>query len=436
MLNKTLTGVEIALSAKGLRNLPKNVYENDFTFIVDKSCYHCPSFLASFLSPRICRLQMKDPTLREFHIETDDPTDLFETILEVCYGSSFRVCENISFFKSIFCELGNRELYEQLFGQFSDDLTILNVVDRLEFLFSTNESCEREIEFCSSHFYEIDSKTISSLSFELISSIISNSSIRLKDEESLYELISFRQNEDSQFSSLYSHIRFEYLSTTSMSSFIQLITNSFDFLTFPIWCSLCSRLSLSVLIDCSNDRFFDEYSSVVCPFQPPLNLDGLISYLTKRFGGHVIDRDIVSITASSFHHSQSYPIRNIANLQDQSIFHSSNEANAWICYDFKDRRIKVIHYSIRARCDYDGYYLRSWTLEGSKDGLSWVKIDDRTNDTSLNYLGVISTFSISSDFQNEFRMIRLRMTGKDSSGTNHIVVSAIEFFGVLKELKQ
>jgi hypothetical protein len=60
------TGVEISLSAKGFRNLPRNVYENDFTFIVGESRYYCPSFIAAFLSPRICNLQMKDPTLREF----------------------------------------------------------------------------------------------------------------------------------------------------------------------------------------------------------------------------------------------------------------------------------------------------------------------------------------------------------------------------------
>jgi hypothetical protein len=145
MSNTTLSGVELTLSAKGLGNLPKNVYENDFTFIVGESHYHCPSFLASFLSPRICHLQKKDPTLREFSIETKDPTYLFEKLLEVCYGSSFRVCENVPFFKSIFCELSNRELYEQIYGKSSDDLTILNV-DRLQFLFSANESCEREIE--------------------------------------------------------------------------------------------------------------------------------------------------------------------------------------------------------------------------------------------------------------------------------------------------
>jgi hypothetical protein len=45
------TGVEISLSAKGFRNLPRNVYQNDFAFIVGQNRYYCPSFIASLLSP-------------------------------------------------------------------------------------------------------------------------------------------------------------------------------------------------------------------------------------------------------------------------------------------------------------------------------------------------------------------------------------------------
>jgi hypothetical protein len=98
-------------------------------------------------------------------------------------------------------------------------------------------------------------------------------------------------------------------------------------------------------------------------------------------------------------------------------------------------QIKVTHYSIRNRRDYDGSHLRSWTLEGSQDGLIWVKIDDRMNDTSLNSQGAISSFSISEEFQSEFRMIRLRQTEENSYAGDNLVVNAIEFFGVLKEPK-
>jgi hypothetical protein len=304
-----------------------------------------------------------------------------------------------------------------------------------------NESCEREIEFCSSHFYEIDLESIFSIPFDIISNILSKESLQMKDEESLYEIISSKskskQNEDSQFFSLFSYVRFEYLSTKSMKSFIEMINASFDFLTFPIWRSLCHRLSLSVSIDFSNDGFYDQFSSVVCRFDPNSNSkqDGIISYLAKRFGGHVIDRNIVSITASSIADPQSYPLRHVADFENQSCFATKDEANSWICYDFKDIQIKVTHYSIRSRRDANAHHLRFWTLEGSKDGLKWVKIDDRQNDTSLNSQGAISVFSLSESFQEAFRMIRVRQTGKSSSNSDYLIVNTIDFFGVLKEAK-
>jgi hypothetical protein len=98
-------------------------------------------------------------------------------------------------------------------------------------------------------------------------------------------------------------------------------------------------------------------------------------------------------------------------------------------------QIKVTHYSIRSARDGSHNHLRFWTLEGSTDGLKWVKIDDRQNDTSLNSQGAISVFSISESFENKFRMIRLQQTEKNSSGNFQLVVNAIEFFGVLTEPK-
>jgi E3 ubiquitin-protein ligase HECTD1 len=99
-------------------------------------------------------------------------------------------------------------------------------------------------------------------------------------------------------------------------------------------------------------------------------------------------------------------------------------------------RIKLTHYSIRTRRDYNGHHLRDWILEGSNDGLSWVELDRRRNDTSLNSQGGIATFSISNGSEEEFQQIRLCQTGKNSSGYDHLVLNAIEFFGVVKSRKQ
>jgi hypothetical protein len=317
--------------------------------------------------------------------------------------------------KSILIEFENRELYDQLFLNIEKDLTISNVLNRLEFLFSANESCELEIEFCSSHFSEFESKDLFSLSFEIISSIISKPSIQLQDEESLFELISNRYKTDSRFFSLFEFVQFECLSGQSIQSFIELMTKSFDLFTFSIWCSLSRCLS--------NDQ-------LICSVGETSNLDGIISTLTKRFG-----ENAVSISASGEGYPASNSLRQVIDFENQCHFYTKNEANSWICYDFETRRIKVTAYSIRSRCDGNWTQLRFWVLEGSNDGVNWVGIDDRKNDSSLKSAGAVVTFKVEEEFQKEFQKIRIRQTGKNSGNNDHIVVSGIEFFGVLKGVK-
>jgi hypothetical protein len=137
----------------------------------------------------------------DLSLEAEDQTNAFEPMLHIYDGSSYRTCKNIWFFKSIFVELGNWELYEQLHRHCWEDLTGLNVHNRVEFLFSSNESrgYEYEIEFCSSQLHEIERNRSCFLLIASIASMISNSSLRFKADESLYEMISVSETEDSQF---------------------------------------------------------------------------------------------------------------------------------------------------------------------------------------------------------------------------------------------
>jgi hypothetical protein len=96
-----------------------------------------------------------------------------------------------------FDELWNRELCEEILGRFESDLTIFNAIDRIKFFNSMNESCECDNEILFT-FLWIDLKSIFSMPFEMILNIISNESLQLKDYESLYEMISSTQTEDSR----------------------------------------------------------------------------------------------------------------------------------------------------------------------------------------------------------------------------------------------
>jgi hypothetical protein len=185
--------IKVALSANGLVNVPRNVYKNDFTFIVGDSRYECPSVFAAFISPRIGSLQRNDATIDEFEIETKDPRHYFSHIVDLCSGLTISIdfanSEVVRFLVEICGELRNRELYEKIFGGIESELTISNVFDRLRFLDGIGENCETELSFCSSHLFEIDKSVICSLPFDLFSGIVSDVSIQLKDEDSFYGMI-------------------------------------------------------------------------------------------------------------------------------------------------------------------------------------------------------------------------------------------------------
>jgi hypothetical protein len=67
------------------------------------------------------------------------------------------------------------------------------------------------------------------------------------------------------------------------------------------------------------------------------------------------------------------------------------------------------------------------------DGQSWLEFDRRENNTALNSQGAVATFSISRS--SEIQMIRLRQLSPNSTANNHLVVNALELFGVVVEPK-
>jgi hypothetical protein len=339
--------------------------------------------------------------------------------------------------KQISIELGNRELYEAITVNLSDESRVENVISRLRLEFDLGSDREREIAFCSSHFYEVEAEDLRSLPFELFSRIISDKSIRLKDEDSFYSIIHSRICDDSAFFSLLEYVRFEYLSSAAIQSFIELTNESLDRMTVGLWEAICRRFSFPISPEFSLHRFvdaqLDPFDSGVCPFSSSSPMDGIISRLTREHGGHILDSGLISITASGIGNAEDCPLRNLATVGNDRLFYTADAVNSWICYDFKEMRLTLTHYSIRTRCDCDGYHLRCWSLAGSMDGSSWTELDRREDDRTLNGKGTIGTFSIGASEGNgaEFRMIRLQQTGLNSTRHNHLALTAMEFFGVV-----
>jgi len=70
-------------------------------------------------------------------------------------------------------------------------------------------------------------------------------------------------------------------------------------------------------------------------------------------------------------------------------------------------------------------------VEGSSDGAVWIQVDRRENSGDLNDSRMTRTFGIAG--AGEWRMIRMRQTGKNQSRGGALAYSAFEVFGDLIE---
>jgi hypothetical protein len=105
---------------------------NDFDIIVGTIHYHCPWHAACFISPRICQEMLTDGSFCEFHIEIEDPNNLFKIVLSLASGESLSVTSNNRcFYESVFTELGNAEVIVSILKQFDENLTISTVIDKV-----------------------------------------------------------------------------------------------------------------------------------------------------------------------------------------------------------------------------------------------------------------------------------------------------------------
>jgi hypothetical protein len=156
------------------------------------------------------------------------------------------------------------------------------------------------------------------------------------------------------------------------------------------------------------------------------SLDGIISYLTKKHGGNVQEKGIVTMTSKSDWNDPDYALKNVADLTSDSRFYSKNKPGQWVCWDFREIRVRPTHYTIWA------LWLKSWVVDGSLDGSSWTEIDRKTgSENPYALFGNIASFAVSQTA--EFRFIRLTQTDKAYSCDDLLRLYAVEFFGTLSE---
>jgi hypothetical protein len=413
----------ISLSSKGLANIPED--EQNFEFILIDHSYRCSRFVAAFLSPRVSSLWLGDPTVSCLTLPLSDPDCYFEAILSLGRGAELAVTEqNLRFLISACVELDNNELLHTIFYDFQGEWTFETVLPRLILLHSENCEYESEMDFIASHFHLITRAQLAKVSSSLLCEILSSGQLKVKSETWLYRLLADRVAGDI---CLLEFIRLEYLSTEAMAEVVAAIKGQFDCLTFPVWLSLAARLGLPVAPTTQDSRLFWKD----CQFDSTRPLDGIIAFLTVKWGGNVAEKGVVDVTASGYW--KEHRPRCAADLLADSYFESDAGPNQWLCYDFREMRVRPTHYSVRSQSNGsdNGFHLKTWVVEASLNGAEWTEIDRKVDNEALNRKNATATFACSTLV--EARMVRIRQIGKNWLGNHTLLFSAFELFGALRD---
>jgi hypothetical protein len=154
---------------------------------------------------------------------------------------------------------------------------------------------------------------------------------------------------------------------------------------------------------------------------------GILNHLSSLVNGNVHLAKVVVITASTTDHSEPY---HVADVGWNDLWFSENRADQWLMLDFGEKRVKVTHYTIKThKYPAGACHIKSWVVEGSKDGQGWVNLDKR-NISLLNGPNKFQTFPCTGNSE-AVRFVRLRQTGVNSRNDRILALTNFELFGSL-----
>lgn len=179
-------------------------------------------------------------------------------------------------------------------------------------------------------------------------------------------------NKKSEATKQLNDFLFNNISNKNLEKFINVF--DIDYLNQGIWKSICQRL-VSKSDKSSSISFNQKYGI--------LTIEGIMQHLTNETGSNIHDNKTIEITSNSIRNVSYHP-KNLVNYQKDDFYHSANFENGFICFDFKEKMVKVNNYTIKSNWNSDGAFnLKSLVVEASNDNNKWKEIYRRENDSSL-----------------------------------------------------
>lgn len=431
---------KIQLQTSAILDVPIHNYEKTFTFIVNGEEIHTPKIISDLLSPKISENHISDPTVETFTINTRNKGH-FSTILSLLTFQEKTIPADELPFVSEVLEILQNKHFNVILPKRREEIKFDNIFDLIkehennEVLYK--EYLDEEIDFLSENFFQLNEEQeerIRELTFCTIERIFSNyDKLQLVDENQLLRVVNCLYKSDSKYSVLYKYVVFTFVDEHEMSDFIEF----FDISDIDggVWQSLAERLKQKVFLretQSALKRFKDHGNVFYCKHDD--GFDGIIRHLQKESNGNI--KSVIDITSSPLHfNSESYTPYNVCLFEDKdkdNYFHTTDEQNSWILFDFKEHKIIPSNYIIKSSSyGQNMNNPKTWKLEGSNDKSSWEPLDEQRDCPYFNGPYLVHTFDIKKGVTTPFRYIRMTQTGPNWYGYHYFTLDSIEFYGSL-----
>lgn len=404
-------------------------------------------FVADLISPIICKHHYNDETFNEITIKTtksknQNHEDYFSDFLKLINFNEQNIDEeHKKHYLEYFLQLGNMNEYFRLQPDYFDDITNENVISRIKSICQQNigretiNMIDKLIEYAAANFDKLPKEELKTLDIEIIESIFGHQKLRLHDEDSLLEFILELYFEDDKFSVLFEYVIFKNVSEEELKKFVSQF--DIEFLNSKIWKSVCQRFFSTNENECLSERYIEQFKTATFEHKEGSDFNGIFNFLVEKTKGNIHDNGTINVTSNSIYNDGCHP-KNLFDYKnnDSNYYYSkSNISDAYVCFDFKDRKIQLSSYTIKSFGDSgNGPHLKNWTIEVSDDASKWTPIDVHQNDPTLNGSKIVATFKIK-ETTSFYRYVRLHQTGTNWQNNYYMLFHYLEFYGKLKEKK-
>ena len=199
---------KIQLKTACILNVPLQIYCNDFTFIVNGKHFETSRIFADLLSPKICQMHLNDPTIDTFSINTKYPGNFYNIMNLINFEENYNISDTeIPFIAEVISIFGNEsiETHYDLNPKITNDNVFELIIKHQQSEFFYSKSLQNEIDYISSHFYEINENNeyFSNFTLKTLERIFENPKLQLKSEDQLITIINKLYSGNSKYSILF-----------------------------------------------------------------------------------------------------------------------------------------------------------------------------------------------------------------------------------------